>query len=119
MKNEVYDTCKELYGAKNLLTLHALNNLAYTYGITEGYAKKAMDLKKESYRLHAETLNSDHPRTLVVCANYAYSLMTNGHKEEAFELAKKYRGLCEKKLGENHISTDTMNRIYKIYKGSL
>lgn len=118
MKKEVYDTCKAVYGA-NHLTLHALNNLAYSYGQIKGYERETLELRRESYRLHLDLMKADHPRALVACANYAYALMQNRHKKEAFELAKNNRLLCEKKLGKAHISTDTMNRIYNMFKGEF
>ena len=97
-----------------MITMETADNALKTFYLDA--VKEALDLKKRSYELHIDVMGITHPNTLIACANYAYSLVMSGDTKTAFDLAKENRLICEEKLSEDHISRDTLNRIYQNYK---
>ena len=86
-------------------------NLAITYGAL-GQIDRALQLERDVYSGRLKLLGEEDRATLLAAGNYAVSLKTLEHFEEAKALLRKTMPVARRVLGESNVVTLRMGSVY-------
>ncbi len=99
-----YDLARETLGARDLLSLTTLNNLAVLC-TWDGDNARGLTLAQRAFQLHLEVLGERHPSTLAAMNNLAVLHHKMGHYARAGSLLQRVTRIREEDLGARHPDT--------------
>ncbi|KAJ5943326.1 hypothetical protein N7516_003494 [Penicillium verrucosum] len=100
----VLDSCENLKGERDLMTMTAMHNLASAYW-GRGQLDQAAALGARVTRLRQEILGETHPQTLTSMTNLASTYRSQGLWDDAQGLDSRILEMKKKTLGPSHPST--------------
>jgi hypothetical protein len=99
------------HGESGQVMLSVMGNLASTYG-TLGRDEEALQMRRDVYSGWLELFGEEHRDTLKDAFNYAVSLVGLRRFEEAKSLLRKTIPVARRVIGDGHILTLKMRKVY-------